>query len=134
MLIRRPASQVYDAFIDPTVTSKFCFTRSSGKLVRAEKFTCYWDMYGAAAPVEVLELEKDQRILIGWPSPVEWVFSPRGKDATFVTITASGFTGTVDEQVSGAIDSMGGFSLISFAITTLITMSKITPDRLMPSS
>lgn len=91
-------------------------------------------MYGAAAPVEVLELEKDQRILIGWPSPVEWVFSPRGKDATFVTITASGFTGTADEQVSGAIDSMGGFSLISFAITTLITMSKITPDRLMPSS
>lgn len=112
MLIRRPASQVYGAFIDPDVTSKFWFTRGSGILVRGEKVTWHWDMYGVSVEVDVLELEKDQRILIGWPTPVEWVFSPRGKEATFVTITASGFTGTEDEQVAGAIDSMGGFSFV----------------------
>ncbi|MCA8939188.1 MAG: SRPBCC family protein [Planctomycetes bacterium] len=112
MLIRRPASLVYGAFIDPSVTSKFWFTRGSGMLVCGEKITWYWDMYGASAQVEVLELEQDQRILIGWPTPVEWVFSPRGKDATFVTITASGFSGSEGEQVSGAIDSMGGFSFL----------------------
>ena len=112
MLIRRPASQVYHAFIDPSVTSKFWFTRGSGMLVCGEKVTWYWDMYGVSAEVEVLGLEHDRRIVIGWPTPVEWVFSPRGHDATFVTITASGFPGTEDEQVSGAIDSMGGFSLL----------------------
>lgn len=112
MLIRRPASLVFGAFIDPAVTSKFWFTRGSGILARGEKVTWYWDMYGVSAEVEVLELEQDQRILIGWPTPVEWVFSPRGKDATFVTITSSGFAGTEDEQVTGAIDSMGGFSFL----------------------
>ena len=46
------------------------------------------------------------------PTPVEWVFTPRGDDATFVTITASGFAGTDDERVARAIDSMGGFSFL----------------------
>ncbi|HEU0277116.1 MAG TPA: SRPBCC family protein [Rhodanobacteraceae bacterium] len=110
--IRRPAAEVYGAFVDPDVTSKFWFTRGSGKLAYGEKITWYWDMCGASAQVEVLELEQDRRIVIGWPTPVEWVFSPRGKDATLVTITTSGFTGTADEQVAGAIDSMGGFSLL----------------------
>lgn len=112
MLIRRPASEVYGAFIDPAVTSKFWFTRGSGKLALGEKITWHWDMYGVSAQVEVLELERDRRILIRWPTPVEWTFSPRGEDATFVTITASGFTGSEDEQVAGAIDSMGGFTLL----------------------
>ena len=110
MLIRRPASDVYGAFVDPDLTSKFWFTRGSGKLAPGAKVTWHWDMYGVSAEVEVIELEQDKRILVHWPTPVEWVFSPRGMDATFVTITASGFTGTEDEQVASAIDSMGGFS------------------------
>ena len=112
MLIRRPVSQVYGAFLDPAVTSQFWFTRGSGTLVRGETVTWHWDMYGVSAQVEVRELEQDRRILIAWPTPVEWLFSPRGEDATFVTITASGFTGTDDEQVAAAIDSMGGFSFV----------------------
>lgn len=43
---------------------------------------------------------------------MEWEFSPRGDDSTFVTITASGFTGTDEEKVAQAIDAMGGFSLV----------------------
>ena len=35
---------------------------------------------------------------------------PRGEQATLVTIKASGFTGTEDEKVARALDSMGGFS------------------------
>lgn len=112
MLIRRPASQVYGAFIDPAITSNFWFTRGSGKLTRGETITWYWDMYDFSAQVDVRELEQDRRILIDWPTPAEWIFSPRGEEATFVTITASGFTGTDDERVSAAIDSMGGFSFV----------------------
>jgi uncharacterized protein YndB with AHSA1/START domain len=32
MLIRRPVSEVFEAFVDPAITSKFWFTRSSGRL------------------------------------------------------------------------------------------------------
>jgi uncharacterized protein YndB with AHSA1/START domain len=32
MLIRRPVAEVFDAFVDPKITSKFWFTKGSGKL------------------------------------------------------------------------------------------------------
>ena len=32
MLIRRPVADVFEAFINPDITTKFWFTRSSGRL------------------------------------------------------------------------------------------------------
>ena len=32
MLIRRPAAEVYAAFVDPAVTTRFWFSRASGPL------------------------------------------------------------------------------------------------------
>jgi len=32
MLIRKPAAVVFNAFVDPAITSKFWFTRSSGRV------------------------------------------------------------------------------------------------------
>jgi uncharacterized protein YndB with AHSA1/START domain len=112
MLIRRAPSRVYRVFVDPAETSKFWFSRGSGVLQQGARVTWHWDMYGASADVDVIALEPDRRILIHWPTPVEWTFAPRDPGHTFVTITASGFTGTEDEQVAQAIDSMGGFSLV----------------------
>ncbi len=69
-------------------------------------------MYGVSVDVAVKSLERDRRIVIEWPTPVEWVFTPRGDDATVVRVTASGFTGTDDERVAKALDSTGGFSFL----------------------
>ena len=112
MLIRRPVSAVFEAFVDPAITSKFWFTRGSARVEPAKKITWHWDMYGVSAEVLVKAVEQDRRILVEWPTPVEWVFDPRPGDATLVTITASGFAGTDDEMVAQALDSMGGFSFV----------------------
>lgn len=110
MLIRRPVSEVFNAFADPAVTSRFWFTRGSGPLEAGASVTWTWDLYGVSAEVRVRAFERDRRILIEWPTPVEWIFSPRPDGATLVRITASGFAGGDDEQVAGALDAMGGFS------------------------
>jgi len=112
MLIRRPVAQVFEAFVDPAITSRFWFSRGDGRLDQGKRVMWYWDMYGVSAEVDVRALEKDRRILIDWPTPVEWTFSPRGDDATFVTITASGFEGTDDDKVAQAVDAMGGFTMV----------------------
>ena len=112
MLIRRPVADVFEAFIDPAITSRFWFTRGSGRLERGTDVTWHWDMYAAKAHVSVKAVDFNRRILIEWPTPVEWVFAPRSDDTTFVTITASGFTGTDDEKTARAVDSMGGFCLL----------------------
>lgn len=111
MLIRRPVAEVFEAFINPEITSKFWFSRGDHRLEEGRSVTWYWDMYGVSADVDVKAIEQDKRILIEWPNPVEWTFSARGDDATFVVITEYGFTGSDDEKVARAIDSMGGFTI-----------------------
>lgn len=112
MLIRRPVDVVFNAFIDPTITTKFWFTRGSAPLKPGTMVSWHWDMYGVSANISVVTIEPNHRILILWPNAVEWHFAPKSADSTFVTITTSGFQGSDDEVVSQAIDNMGGFSLL----------------------
>lgn len=111
MMIRRPPEEVFEAFVDPGITTRFWFTRGSGRLTPGATVTWHWDMYGASAEVTVNAVEPVRRIAIGWPTPVEWRFEPRDA-GTFVTVTASGFTGSDDEKVAQALDSTGGFSFL----------------------
>lgn len=115
MLIRRPAAEVFAAFVDPAITTRFWFTRSSGPLQQGRTVRWEWEMYGAATEVTVLALEPEQRILVEWDDPptrVEWHFDARPDDTTLVRITNHGFAGSGDEVVRQALDSMGGFTFV----------------------
>jgi uncharacterized protein YndB with AHSA1/START domain len=117
MLVRKPITEVFEAFVNPEITTKFWFTKSSGRLEAGKQVTWTWEMYDASSQVTVKEVEKNQRILIEWPgygSPntVEWIFTPHGNDATFVSITNSGFSGDGDKMVEQALASTGGFALV----------------------
>lgn len=115
MLVRRPIDEVFNAFVDPTVTTRFWFTRSSGRLEPGAKVTWEWEMYGVSADVRVKAIEQPSRILIEWDEPattVEWRLTSFGAEATLVQITNTGFVGTDEEVVGMALDSMGGFSLV----------------------
>lgn len=123
MLIRKPASDVFEAFVDPAITTRFWFTKSSGRLEPGRNVRWDWEMYGVSAQVAVKEVENDKRILIEWdepPTQVEWRFTARPDGTTFVSITNSGFSGTADEVVKQAIDSMGGFSLVLAGLKALL--------------
>jgi uncharacterized protein YndB with AHSA1/START domain len=113
LLIRKPVPEVFAAIIDPAVTTRFWFTRSSGKLEVGNVIQWDWDMYGASARVDVKAIEPDRRIAIEWGEParsVEWLFEPRADGMTLVKVSERGFRGTDDEVVAQAIDSMGGFT------------------------
>lgn len=115
MLIRRPVAEVFEAFADPAITTKFWFTKSSGRLVEGETVRWEWEMYGASGDVSVKALEQDKRILIEWndpPCPVEWLFTARADETTLVSISNWGFKGNDDEVVAQALDSMGGFTSV----------------------
>jgi uncharacterized protein YndB with AHSA1/START domain len=115
MLIRRPAAEVFEAFINPEITTKFWFTKSSGRLETGKQIQWDWEMYGVSTQVDVKAIEPNRRILIEWDggdTAVEWQFSLRGADATFVTVTNYGFKGSPDEIVAQALDSTGGFTIV----------------------
>lgn len=125
MLIRKPVEEVFEAFVNPDVTTRFWFTKSSGRLEAGKEVQWEWEMYGISIPVTVKAIEPHQRILIEWPgygSPttVEWTFQSLADGTTFVRITNSGFTGNGDEVAKQAIDSTQGFSLVLAGLKALL--------------
>jgi uncharacterized protein YndB with AHSA1/START domain len=115
MLIRRPVEEVYEAFIDPAITSKFWFTHSGGRLDAESEVRWEWRMYDVSTMVRAKELVRNEKIVIEWsdpPTTVVWTFIPMPEGTTFVDIRNYGFSGSPDECMKQAIDSTGGFSLV----------------------
>jgi uncharacterized protein YndB with AHSA1/START domain len=125
MLIRKPVAEVFEAFINPDVTTKFWFTKGSGRLEVGKQVQWEWEMYGFSIPVTAKAIEPDKRIVVDWPghkgiTTVEWTFAPQADGTTFVSITESGFTGDGDELVQQVTDSTQGFSLVLAGLKALL--------------
>ena len=117
MLIRRPVSEVFEAFLNPDITTKFWFTKSSGRLEAGKRVRWDWEMYNVSTQVDVKEVVENKRILFEWGGPgevtmVEWIFMPYGGDATYVGVTNFGFKGDGDSIVKKVLDSTGGFTTV----------------------
>ena len=117
MLIRKPIAEVFEAFINPQITTKFWFTGSSGRIEAGKQVTWYWEMYNISVQVKVREVEKNKRILIDWENydsatTVEWIFTPWENGAAYVSITNSGFKGDGDRLISDVLDSKGSFTWV----------------------
>jgi uncharacterized protein YndB with AHSA1/START domain len=122
MLIRKPVSEVFAAFTEPEMITKFWLARASGRLEPGARV--HWDfiVHGAASDVEVKELKPDERILIRWDDgdTVDFRFTRRGPQETFVTIENRGFTGDAAEVLEKAVDSTGGFTLVLCELKALL--------------
>ncbi|MFS0725473.1 SRPBCC family protein [Paenibacillus sp. 1P07SE] len=122
MLIRKPANEVFEAFIDPAVTTKFWFTKSSGRLEKGKRVRWDWECYGVGDDVDVIDIVENQRIFVRFNdgTTVEWTFAERAGDETYVTIVHAGFQGTAEEIVKQAIDSKGGFMIVVCGLKALL--------------
>jgi uncharacterized protein YndB with AHSA1/START domain len=115
MLIRKPVSEVFQAFVDPTITTKFWFTKSTGRLVEGATVVWEWEMYNVRDEVRVDKLVRDQVIKITWGDPkskVDFDFQKAGPDKTFVKITCYDFTQTDGELIDIIKDYTGGFTVV----------------------
>ena len=137
MLIRKPVADVFEAFVDPAITSQFWFTKGSGKLEVGKEIEWEWEMYNFSTRVNVKEVEPNQRILVEWISDgsstiIEWTFTPHTDDATMVKITNAGFSGDGDEIVQQAISSTEGFTFVLAGLKALFEHNislKLVADR-----
>ena len=125
MLIRKPVDEVFEAFTNPDITTRFWFTKSSGPLEVGRQVQWDWEMYDISIPVTVKALDPPERIVIEWPgtqgpSTVEWVFTSHGDGTTFVRIMNSGFTGSGDDLVKEVANSAQGFSFVLAGLKALL--------------
>lgn len=122
MLIRKPIHEVFEAFVNPKITTRFWFTKSSGRLTKGKHVRWEWEMYGVWDDIFVKDIEQNKRIEIEFSDKTiaEWIFTSHTEAETLVTITTTGFAGSGDEIVSQAIDSMGGYTMVLCGLKALL--------------
>ena len=116
MLIRKPVEEVFRAFADPAVTTRFWYTKSTGPVEPGAELEWTWEMYDVSSPVKVKEFELNRRAVVEWGPPpatttFEISFEPRADGNTMVTISETGYSGETGDAIVGwAMGSMGGFT------------------------
>lgn len=115
MLIRKPVADVFEAFIDPSITKHFWFTKGSGKLEAGKTIIWEWEMYNVSSKVQVLEILPNEKITTEWGDPatqVDFEFRTLSDGNTYVTIKNYGFDMTGDALLDIIKDSTGGFTTV----------------------
>jgi uncharacterized protein YndB with AHSA1/START domain len=137
MLIRKPVTEVFEAFVNPAITSKFWFSKGSGRLETGKQVTWDLEMYHFSVPVNVKAIEQNARILVEWsaygaPTPIEWIFKARPDGTTFASVTNSGFPGTEAEAAQLALQATEGFAFVLAGAKALLEHNvqlNLVPDR-----
>ena len=115
MLIRKPVSQVFQAFIDPKITTNFWFTKSSGRLEVGKKVKWEWEMYGVSSNVLTKEIIPNKFISTEWGNPsttVDYEFIDLKNKTTYVVIKNYGFKETGNDLIQVIKDGTGGFTTV----------------------
>src|SRR5215471_4074144 len=125
MLIRRPIVEVFEAFVNPDVATKFWFTKSDGRLEAGKTVQWQWEMYDISIPVTVKAVEADRQIVVEWegyngPTTVEWIFESQPDNTTFVRSTETGFIGNGDQLVKQVSDSTEVFCWVLAGLKALL--------------
>ncbi|ATN05415.1 polyketide cyclase [Chryseobacterium indologenes] len=114
MLIRKPVEDVFEAFINPEVTTNFWFTKSTGKLEEGKTITWEWEMYNVKNVVNVLRIIPNQLIKTQWGEPsvnVDYEFK-KMENGSLVVIKSYGFRQTGEELLKQINDNTGGFTTV----------------------
>jgi uncharacterized protein YndB with AHSA1/START domain len=137
MLIRKPVADVFEAIVNPDITTEFWFTKGSGRLELGKQVQWDWEMHDVSIQVIPKAIEPNKRIAIQWPgysgpTDVEWTFAPQADGTTFVNVTEAGFSGDGDELVKQVTASTQGFTLMLAGLKALLEHNvrlNLTADR-----
>ena len=113
MLIRRPAAEIFRAFVEPDLITKFWLESTTGPLSPDAQVEWRFLVPGASERVRVTAFEDPQRISFAWSAgalAVDIHLLDEQKDVTVVSVEARGFQGEdKTDQVVGATE---GFSIV----------------------
>ena len=126
---------MFEAFVDPSVTSRFWFSEGSGRRKSGKRITWTWRRYDFSVDADVRAVEPNERIVVEWPGygdppPIEWILTDRPDSTTFVKITNTGLQDSSEEVVQMAVDATEGFSFVlAGAKAWLVHGKQVSPKR-----
>ncbi|CEI53230.1 hypothetical protein [Acinetobacter bereziniae] len=116
MLIRKPVAEVFNAFIDPAITTKFWFSSSTGPLKEGKIVQWSWDKYQVKSKVMVFNILENKLIQIAWgedtKTSVDFIFEAVSVEQTYVMIRNYDIPLQGSELIKFIIDATGGFTTV----------------------
>lgn len=125
-LIRAEVGKVYEAFVKPEMLSRFWLNAVSGPLEVGKTVTWEFMVAGIVDQVTALELIPNQKIKIAFSdsTTAEWRFDVIDSVYTVVSVVNTGFSGSLDEQMEQALNSVEGFTWVLADLKTLLELGK----------
>jgi uncharacterized protein YndB with AHSA1/START domain len=125
MLIRKPVSEVFEAMVNPDITSKFWFTKGSGRLEEGKTIEWVWEMYDFKQSVYVHQIEQNNFISLTWSATnvkttVEITFTPKNASSTFVSIIEKGWNADDGKLFQYLVGNTEGWALVLSALKALL--------------
>src|SRR5687767_9886652 len=109
--IRRPVSEVFASFVDPSIITRFWLQGTSGPLAKGATVEWHFMVPGAVETVVVHEFQVDRQLAFSWSDgvSVSISFTEFGPAETLLSVEASGFEEDDIEAVVGATE---GFCIV----------------------
>jgi len=90
--ISKPASEVYEAIVDPKKMTKYFISKSSGRMEEGKQINWRFPEFDAEFPIRVDRIEKNKYISYHWDVDgrdllIEMTLTPQDGEATVVTVT-----------------------------------------------
>lgn len=110
----KPAHDVFEAFVDPAKIGNFWFSTSSERWEPGKRITLTYEEYNAKVEIEILEIEKDQKIVFQWGANGEGhvvTISLIEVDhaITLIEVVEEGFNETDSEFTAQILDNKEGW-------------------------
>ncbi|RZA14461.1 MAG: polyketide cyclase [Proteobacteria bacterium] len=121
-MIRRPANEIFEYFVDPKKLAEFWLSHSSARLELGKTIQWKFKINGAEDTIHVTALEPGRLIKIEWGGGVEvsWIFKARSAKETMISIIVSNIKGSRDEQFTYAVDVSQGFMITLLELKALL--------------
>lgn len=137
MLIRKPVHEVFEAMVNPDITSRFWYSKGKGRLDKDKKVEWIWEMYNVSAEVTVQQVVPDTSVSFTWggddnPTNVQITFTSRGDNATFVSVEEKGWRADTPELIELIVGQTEGWTLVMAAMKAYLEQGvriKVVEDR-----
>ena len=129
--ILKPASEVFEAFVDPLKIGNFWWSSSSERWEQGKTITLRYDEYNAEVNIKVTEIDINKKIVFKWGELEENTVTISMKEvdelSTIIEVNEEGFNENEDEIIHTLVDNKEGWvyvltclkAYLEFGITEL---------------
>ena len=112
--IIKPASEVFEALVDPAKMSNYWFSSGSGRLEPGKTITWRYDEYDAQVDIKVMEIEINQKIVFQWGTDGEGhvvtiTLKELEQASTLIEVNEEGFNETDENIIRHLVDNKEGW-------------------------